>query len=210
MLTPLVLRIWVGGSGTTASTMIIMLFLLCKYSQVQIRLRDEIAVALPDPKSAVDWTKLAHLPLLEAAINETLRLWPSAPQGTEREVPASSPVSIGSYVVSSGTAVAVPSWSMHHDERYWEYPKEWIPERWITRPELIKDKRAWLAFGHGPAGCVGKYFAMMELKVFLAKVIFAFDIQFASSEDEARIIEGHRDYFTMWYPDLMLRFRPRK
>ena len=41
--------------------------------------------------------------------------------------------------------------AMHLDERYFERPTEFIPERWLAdgRPELVKDKRAFAPFTIG-------------------------------------------------------------
>lgn len=31
--------------------------------------------------------------------------------------------------------VAVPTYALHHDERYWERPDEFWPERWLEEEE---------------------------------------------------------------------------
>ena len=180
-----------------------LFYLLAKHPKVQSQLREEVAEAVPTTESVPIWSKLAHLPLLEAVINESLRLWPVAPQGLDRETPVDRPLQIGPYLIPGGTAVSVPVWSMHHDERYWEQPNEWIPERWTTRPELTKDIRAWFPFSIGRSSCAGKYF-VMKIKVFLAKVITSFDIEFAPGEDGSNMIDGHKDHFSLWCPDLMI------
>ncbi|RBA18140.1 hypothetical protein FPRO05_11156 [Fusarium proliferatum] len=38
---------------------------------------------------------------------------------------------------------------MYRDERCFEKPNEFIPERWTTRPELIKDASVYAPFSTG-------------------------------------------------------------
>ena len=43
--------------------------------------------------------------------------------------------------------------SWHTDERYFERASEFLPERWTTAPELVKDKRAFAPFTIGMPLC---------------------------------------------------------
>jgi cytochrome P450 family 628 len=56
-------------------------------------------------------------------------------------------------------------------------PKEFIPERWSTKPELIKRKDAFIPFSGGAFGCAGKPLAMMELRMAVALMVRKFDIK---------------------------------
>ena len=155
------------------------------------------------------WPKLSALPLLDGILNETLRMHPPVCQGMTRETPKSG-AQIGPYWVPGETMVSVPTYSVHHDERYFFQADEWIPERWFSKPELIKDGRAHIPFSIGPFNCAGKYFAVMEMKVLLAKVVTALDVQFAPGEDGKNILENNRDYIALWLPELKLCLVPRE
>ena len=134
---------------------------------------------------------------------------PPVPQGLLREFPASKGGMVGPYYVPPGTQVHCPTWSLHHDERYFEKPDSWIPERWTSKPGLIKDKRAFVPFGLGPMGCAGKHFAMQEMKVFLAKVIIAFDISFEDGDNGSKLLMDNKDCFTIALPSQTMMFQPR-
>lgn len=41
-------------------------------------------------------------------------------------------------------------------EENWVKPNEFLPERWSSKPELIKEKDAFIPFSTGPFGCIGK------------------------------------------------------
>lgn len=63
-------------------------------------------------------------------------------------------------------------------------------------------------FSVGPFNCVGKAFAMMEAKVFLSKLVAAFELQFAPGEDGSTLLQDVRDYLTWYLPDLRLCLVP--
>jgi len=49
----------------------------------------------------------------------------------------------------------------------------------------------------------------METKVFLAKVVSTFDIEFARDEDGRKFIFKNKDWMTWWCADLRLCLVPR-
>jgi cytochrome P450 len=185
-----------------------MLFYLAKDPKVQQLLREEVKDAM-SPDSPPNWPKLTQLPLLDGILQETLRMHPPVPTGMPRNTPTTG-AQIGDLFVPSDVIVSVPTWSIQRDERYFEKPNEWIPERWFSKPDLIRDRRAQIPFSIGPFNCAGKYFAIMEAKVFIAKVVTAFDIGFAPGEDGTSLLTNNKDWLTMWLPDLRLVLAPRE
>jgi cytochrome P450 len=147
---------------------------------------------------------------------------PPVPMGLTREtpvLPSGQPTKIGPYLVPGETMLSIPTWSIQHDKRYFEKPHEWVPERWTSRPEMVKDRRAYLPFSMGRTVCAGKNFAMMEMKVVVAKVVEGFDISFPKGEGEKEggngkkgekeWLKGNKDFFTLWLPELRLCLVPR-
>ena len=61
----------------------------------------------------------------------------------------------------------------------------------------------------GNYGCAGKAFALMETKVFVAKVVRAFEVSFAEEGDGERFMRENRDYVTWWCADLRVCLAPR-
>lgn len=58
-------------------------------------------------------------------------------------------------------------------------PKEFVPERWLKEPpeEFKDDKRKVVQpFLVGPRACVGKGFALLEMKIVLASLFLEFDL----------------------------------
>jgi cytochrome P450 len=89
-------------------------------------------------------------------------------------------------------------------------PLEFIPERWYSSPELIKNKSAFIPFALGFWGCIGKPLAYMELRAVIARLIMSFDIAFAPGEDGSKLLNESEDGFTMVVADMYLLLTPRR
>lgn len=88
-------------------------------------------------------------------------------------------------------------------------PLEFIPERWSTKPELIKHKDGFQPFSSGPYGCIGKNLAYMEIRTITAQIIDQFDVKLAPGEDGSGLLFKTVDHFTLGLKPLMLEFTRR-
>ncbi len=150
-----------AGHGTTGLALAFASFLLATHPDAQAALHDE-AAALDDDPCVAD---LAELPRAEHVTNEALRLYPPSYE-LWRE--ATEDVTLRGYRVPAGSQVAIPTYAVHRDGRWWDAPGEFRPERWLgdaDRPEY-----AFLPFGGGPRGCIGMRFARLQLQLALATV----------------------------------------
>lgn len=76
------------------------------------------------------------------------------------------------------------------------HAEQFIPERFFSQPELIKNKDAWVPFSIGPYGCIGKNLAYMEIRTLTALLISSFDIVLAPGEDGHALLHSV-DHFTI-------------
>lgn len=67
-----------------------------------------------------------------------------------------------------------------------------------------------MPFALGHYGCIGKQLAYMELRAVIAKLVLAFDVEFAPGEDGTTLVEKSCDAFTMLIADLYLVLKDRK
>lgn len=96
------------------------------------------------------------------------------------------------------------------DERNFVHPNEWIPERFTTCPELILDKRAFVAWATGKYSCVGKNMSLLEIRVAAAQILKTFDIEFAPGEDGTTMFREALDFFTTTPGALCLVLKEKK
>ncbi|KAH6605547.1 Cytochrome P450 [Trichoderma cornu-damae] len=135
----------VAGSDTTAVTLTHIFFELAYDKNLVNALQKEFD-ALP----SLAHDNLMKIPLLEAVINETLRLHPPVPSGTQRMTPPEG-MQIGERRIPGNIIVQVPSYTVFRDPRAFEEPTAFIPERWTTRQDLIKNRSVFIPFNTGNA-----------------------------------------------------------
>jgi len=123
-----------AGSGTTANTLTFLSYTVLCRPQLQQSLEEEVA-GLPEGYRDTD---LEALPLLNAVINETLRLYCAVPGSLPRMVPAGG-VTLGGHFVPEGTTVSTQAYTLHRDKRLWgENADEYALRHVIRRIQLTK------------------------------------------------------------------------
>jgi cytochrome P450 len=103
-----------AGSGTTANTMTFLSWAVVSRPQLRVSLEEEVATLRHDFNDA----DLEQLPLLNAVINETLRLYCAVPGSLPRVVPEGG-ATLDGYFVPPGTTVSTQAYTMHRDENLW-------------------------------------------------------------------------------------------
>ncbi|KAK6584640.1 hypothetical protein PZA11_002864 [Diplocarpon coronariae] len=91
----------------------------------------------------------------------------------------------------------------------WRQPLDFIPKRWHSKPELIRNKTGYAPFSTGRYGCMGKNLALMGLRTVAALLVTRFDIPLAPRADGKRLLEESEDYITTALESLMLCFKAR-
>jgi len=160
----------VAGHETTALTLSYAIFLLANHPGKQATLHAELDEALGgEPPTA---SSLFELDYLGNVVDEALRLYPPA-YTIFRE--STTDVTLGGYDIPEGSIVTLPQWVVHRDERWFDDPDEFRPERWDA--ERDRPEYAYFPFGGGPRHCIGMRFALMEAKLVLATLAqrFAFE-----------------------------------
>jgi cytochrome P450 len=159
----------IAGHETTALSLTYTLSLLSWNPDARRRVREEAEAVLgEEPPGHGD---LAALEYTERAYREALRLYPPA-WAVFRRADGRQP--LGEYVVEDGAAVVVPQWSIHRDDRYFEDPRTFDPDRWARRDP--NDVDAYFPFSSGPHACVGRGFALSGATLVLARLVRDVDV----------------------------------
>lgn len=159
-----------GAFETSGNTTTYLFYEMCRKPQWQTRLREELLtlkvppIYVPgtrlDPDDITDPRDLEELPILQAIIMETLRLWPSVPGGQPRVVPKTTSLG-GHHNIPAGTVVQAYASVLHREPEGFPDPFAWKPERWLesSKEELTVMKRWFWGFGSGGRMCIGSHFA---------------------------------------------------
>lgn len=111
-----------AGSGTTANTMTYLTWCVLNRPLLQRAIEDEVAPLSEDFTDA----DLEQLPLLNAVIQETLRLYCAVPGSLPRVAPAGG-ATINGYFIPEGTTCSTQAYTLHRDTDAYEKADEYVP-----------------------------------------------------------------------------------
>ena len=160
-----ILVLLIAGHETTANALSFALYLLADHPDELIKLRATTVT--------LDIDKIVKSRELAAVINETMRLYPPAWIADRVSLHDDA---FDNYTFPKDTIIVLFYYGLHRNEKYWENPLEFRPDRFLN--EIIeKDKpKAFFPFGSGPRLCIGNNFAMAEMAIFLQAFITQFDL----------------------------------
>ncbi|KAL8869639.1 MAG: hypothetical protein Q9174_004121 [Haloplaca sp. 1 TL-2023] len=185
----------IAGSDTVALTLPFIFYHPAQNPDMLSKLQKELDTLDPDH----DMQDLQDPPYLNGIINETMRLHPAVPTGGLRETPPNGAVVAGRFVPSNTVIFA----------SCFDHPHVFIPERWSTHPDLIKDKSAFAPFALGRYSCIGKNLAYMEMRCVVALLARKHDVAFPEGETGEDVERDMVDQFTATLGGLRVVLRGR-
>ena len=158
--------LYAASFETTANALAWTLFLIAQHPAVAAELQDEIDKGVTDWPP--DYATLEDLPLLDAVIKESMRLLP--PVAYTFRTPMQE-VEIDGLKLGIKDKILLVHYLTHRDPKVFANPNRFEPKRWFeSRP----DPYEYVAFSAGPRLCLGVTFAMLELKLTVARVMQRF------------------------------------
>jgi cytochrome P450 len=143
----------VAGHETTTGELCWAFQLLAHNQDVQERLIEQIDGGTGDE-------------YLTATVHETLRRKPVFLFTIPREV--MEPVEIGGWTYRPPVHLAACTYLMHHNPELYPDPHRFRPDRFIDEAQAA---RTWLPWGGGRKHCLGRHFALMEVKAIVREVL---------------------------------------
>ncbi|KAI6204257.1 hypothetical protein M3Y94_00651700 [Aphelenchoides besseyi] len=174
-----------AGFDTTTNAISWCLWCLACHQDVQEKVYTEIVTAFKDDLEFAT-NKVKELPYLDAVVKETLRMFPSlAMVGRELQ----NDIKVGEQTLPAGANIALSIFLMHHNEKL--FPDNWKfdPNRFIDGPTF--PSTAYIPFSAGPRNCIGQRFANIEIRVFIAHLLYNFrfwtDMKFLDNKPRIEI-----------------------
>ncbi|RLN72844.1 hypothetical protein BBJ28_00020743 [Nothophytophthora sp. Chile5] len=188
-LRDIVVNFLVAGRDTTAQALSWFFYNVSQNPRIEAKIRKEIYKKLPElmeSECTIPTLRQANkLVYLEAAIKETLRLYPSMPM-SPKYVVRDTVLSDGTFVAAN-SMVCLPTYAMGRMPHVWgPDAAEFKPERWIdpsTRKIKSVSAYRFVAFNAGPRMCVGMTLAGLEMKLVAAALLSKFHIHVEKPED---------------------------
>lgn len=199
-----------AGYEPISSQFLCTLIFLAQNAESYQRLTEEIRREL---KSSHDITTetVAHLRFLNACLLETLRITVIGAGGLPRVSPGAL---VDGHYIDKGINVQYGHFAFTRSRRYFHSPESFRPQRWLPCDHEHWDaafendaRDAFWPFSRGPRSCPGMGSAWRQTRVFIAKVLWNFDLERIPGEE----VVFERDFrsYAMWEkPQYRVRFRP--
>ena len=164
---------FVAGMDTTGQPIMMTLFNLSQNPQYLEKLKTERDQTYnTETRKTID--SLQKMDVLHAILKETLRLYSPAPAIIARE--ALLDHKLLDLKVRKGDLVRVELMASFFDEKNFEEPRSFKPERWMQQDKKL-DPYAFIPFSAGPRNCIGQHLAIIESKVIISEFLEKFDFK---------------------------------
>nr|QUF59386.1 cytochrome p450 CYP3049C1 [Brachionus angularis] len=161
-----------AGQETTANSLAFCFLELGRNPQVFAKLREEIDRVI-GAKNEVSYDDMTLLEYTGCVFKETLRLWPPAPEIIRV---SDQDFYINGLKIPKNTQINLSPHFSGRNPKYFPNPDEFRPERFLKEDTDISNY-TYFPFSVGPRNCIGKNFAFIESKVFIAKFVQNFEFR---------------------------------
>ncbi|MGF7122704.1 MULTISPECIES: cytochrome P450 [unclassified Rhodococcus (in: high G+C Gram-positive bacteria)] len=174
----------VAGHETTSGALSFALYYLAHNPDVLAKARAEVDAVWGDETPPFE--KVAKLRYVRRVLDETLRLWPTAP-GYAREAREDTVLG-GRYPMRAGDWVLVLIPSLHRDPSWGDDPERFDPDRFAPDNVRGRAPHIYKPFGTGERACIGRQFALHEAVLVLGTILRRYDFS-ADPDYQLRIQE---------------------
>jgi len=170
-----------AGHETTAQAICLVISDVAANAHVSEKLQEELHQIFGDSDRYVEYEDTHKMPYLTAVIKESLRVHPVAAEMLRR---TSQDTELAGYKIPKGTLIALAYMGLHHNSHAWKNPALYDPTRFLQHDEAAEDASnsdgSYGPFGFGRRSCIGRNFAMLEMRIVLATLLRKFRFEHAS------------------------------
>ncbi len=190
----------IAGHETTSGLLSFAIYFLMNNRDKLKKAQQEVDEVLGD--DVPDYKQVKRLKYVRMVLNETLRLWPTAPAFS---VYAKEDTMLdGKYNVKKDDVFSLLIPELHRDPSVWgDDVESFIPERFENLESI--PYHAYKPFGNGQRACIGQQFALHEATLVLGMVLQHFDL--IDHEDYQLDV---KETLTLKPDGLTMRVSPRK
>jgi cytochrome P450 len=155
--------LFVASYENVATVLTWTAFLLAQHPEIMDDVQAELRDVLDGRPPTAE--QLEGLTLLDAVVKESMRVLPPVPFLVRKVV---WPTTLGGFPLKPRDRIVCSAYITHHSPELYPQPRRFFPDRWIG---VKPDPYEYLPFGAGPRACIGKLFAMREIKVAMAMIL---------------------------------------
>ncbi|GMH27049.1 hypothetical protein Nepgr_028892 [Nepenthes gracilis] len=169
-----ILETFIAASETSASVIDWAMSEMIKNPGIMQEAQAEVRHVYEEKGMSVDESCIHKLMFLKLIIKETLRLYPPGPLLLPRE--SIERCQINGYEIPAKSRTIINAWAIGRDPMYWSDADSFIPKRFHDCPIDYKGNNfEYIPFGSGRRMCPGLLFAMANIELSLAMLLYHFD-----------------------------------
>ena len=193
------------GNFVTSDLLGATLYYIISHSEVYSKIMEEQDIVFSTEDAGRNGNLLEEevnqLEYLDLVILETCRL--SCIDKTIRLCTKPWKIPNSDIVIPAGTEILIPVSAIHRDAEIWEYPEEFIPERFSTENKGKIKSGTYLPFGTGPRQCLGNVYVKIHVKMAITHLLRNFNLH--NFENIPKIME--RPHALAFLPESGLRLK---
>lgn len=188
-LRDIIVSFLLAGRDTVASALTSFFWLIAKNPQVLSKIHAELDRVMGD-QELVSYDQIRELPYLQAAIYESMRLYP--PIQFDSKFCEDNDILPDGTFVKRGTRVTYHPYAMGRIEDIWGPDcLEYKPERWLKNGIFFAENPyKYPVFQAGLRVCLGKEMALLELKSVAVSLLRRFQIELVTPDQVIRFSPG--------------------
>ncbi|CAF4681721.1 unnamed protein product, partial [Rotaria sp. Silwood2] len=161
-----------AGFETTSTVLAYSTYVLAKQPNIQHKLRKEINEYWREGEDELNYEIISDMTYMDYFVREILRMYRISGQASTRQ--CATATTVCGHQIDKGCVILADVHAIHYSTDLWgpEDPNLFIPERHAVKRHPL----AYMGFGVGPRNCVGMRFALMELKLCLARLLHIYNI----------------------------------
>ncbi|KOB64846.1 Cytochrome P450 [Operophtera brumata] len=184
-----------AGFETSSSASSYTLLQLAYNQEVQRKIQNEIDEVLVKYNNELCYDSISEMSLLSMAFKEAMRMFPSL-GNLHRVCARRYTIQDLDITIDRGVKIIVPLQAIQNDEKYFDNPSEFKPERFADM-DMKRNNYSYLPFGAGPRACIGARLGEMQSLAGLAALMQKFSVEPAAStrrvpevDHKSNVIQG--------------------
>ncbi|KAK6182994.1 hypothetical protein SNE40_010553 [Patella caerulea] len=179
-LTRIILELFAAGFIANGNVVDWAFLYMILQPNIQKKCQDEID-KMVGSKGMVSWSDKPNLPYVEATLMEAYRLGNNAPLSMFHM--NTKDAYVKGYLIPKESIVIPNVLSCHLDQKTWNDPLTFRPERFLDQSGKIKPHPAFMPYMIGPRYCVGETLSRMQIFLIFSNILKKFDL---SKEEGAK------------------------
>lgn len=164
--------LWSEGFEKTTTTLKWAILLMMRYPDIQNKVHQELDQVFGSAKKIPTVADKPHLPYTNAVLQEVLRYSNVVPSNYGRVL--TKDTVIKGFILPLGTVVVPQISVVHIDDKIFNNPNEFDPERFLIGGKHLKSVDELIPFSVGKRSCLGESLARMVLYIVFTNLFYKY------------------------------------